>query len=142
MHRNLPAGGETHATESFAAVDIHAQLAKIGSSRRHDDTTEQTMSHTIAPDLVRTIGKLSRIELTDEEVPRLAGELGAIIEYFDKLQQLDTDGVEPMPHAIELRNVLAADELGESLDPDEALANAPARDGDYFKVPKVIGESS
>jgi aspartyl-tRNA(Asn)/glutamyl-tRNA(Gln) amidotransferase subunit C len=100
------------------------------------------MSHTIAPDLVRTIGKLSRIELTDEEVPRLAGELGAIIEYFDKLQQLDTDGVEPMPHAIELRNVLAADELGESLDPDEALANAPARDGDYFKVPKVIGESS
>jgi aspartyl-tRNA(Asn)/glutamyl-tRNA(Gln) amidotransferase subunit C len=47
-----------------------------------------------------------------------------------------------MPHAIELRNVLSADLLGESLAPDVALANAPARDGDHFKVPKVIGESS
>jgi aspartyl-tRNA(Asn)/glutamyl-tRNA(Gln) amidotransferase subunit C len=110
--------------------------------RTRRNATEPTMSHTIPPEQVRTIGKLSRIELTDEEVPRLAEELGAILDYFDKLQQLDTDGVEPMPHAIELRNVLADDELGASLTPEQALANAPARDGDFFKVPKVIGESS
>ena len=99
------------------------------------------MSDEIDVDMVRHIGKLSRIELTDEEVSRFARQLGDVLEYFGKLGQLDTEGVEPMAHAVEIRNVLAADEPAESLPPQQALANAPQRDGDFFKVPKVIGDS-
>ncbi len=99
------------------------------------------MSQPIEADLVRRIGKLSRIELTDQEVQTFAGQLGDILTYFDKLQQLDTEDVAPLVHPVELSNVLAPDETGESLTPDAALANAPDRDGDFFKVPKVIGDS-
>jgi len=99
------------------------------------------MGKTIDDKLVRHVSKLSRIELTDEQIAAFGGQLGSILGYFDKLSELDTDGVEPMAHAIELHNVLADDTLGASLQPDQALANAPARDGDFFSVPKVIGDS-
>lgn len=98
------------------------------------------MGKAIDSDLVRHIGRLSRIELTDDEVRTFAKQLTAIVEYFDKLQELDTENVQPMPHAVELYNVLAEDQPGESLSPDQALANAPQRDGNFFKVPKVIGD--
>ena len=99
------------------------------------------MTQKIDEQQVRHIGKLSRIALTDEEVQTFRGQLADILEYFDKLQQLDTEGVEPMVHAVERHNVLAEDEPGESLRPEQALANAPARDGDHFQVPRVIGDS-
>jgi aspartyl-tRNA(Asn)/glutamyl-tRNA(Gln) amidotransferase subunit C len=99
------------------------------------------MSKTVDADLVRHIGKLSRIELTEELVELFGRQLAAILAYFDKLQELDTEHVEPMAHAVELHNVLADDVPGESLPPAAALANAPDRDGDFFKVPKVIGDS-
>jgi aspartyl-tRNA(Asn)/glutamyl-tRNA(Gln) amidotransferase subunit C len=95
----------------------------------------------IDPNLVRHIGRLSRIELSDEEVAAFSGQLAAILEYFGKLKELDTEGVEPLVHAVELRNVLGADEPAAGLSTEAALANAPDRDGDFFKVPKVIGES-
>jgi len=100
------------------------------------------MSKTIDLDMVRHIGRLARIELTDEQARTFARQLGGILEYFDKLQELDTAGVEPMSHVVELTNVLADDVPGESLSPADALANAPQRDGDFFKVPKVIGDGS
>ena len=100
------------------------------------------MGDEIDIDLVRHIGKLSRIALTDEEVSRFARQLGDVLEYFGKLRELDTEDVEPMAHAVELSNVLADDVPGESLSPEKALANAPQRDGDFFKVPKVIADSS
>ena len=99
------------------------------------------MSIEITADVVRHIGLLSRIELTDSEVKTFSDQLANILHYVDKLQELDTDGVEPMAHAVEIHNVLADDTPRESLTPDQALANAPQRDGDYFKVPKVIGDS-
>ena len=99
------------------------------------------MSKTIDLKLVRHIGKLSRIELTDQEAETFAHQLADILSYFDKLQELDTADVEPMAHAVELTNILAADEPRASLTPEQALANAPQRDGDFFKVPKVIGDS-
>jgi len=99
------------------------------------------MSRTIDLETVRHIGRLSRIELTEDQARTFARQLGGILGYFDKLQELDTAGVEPMAHAVELHNVLAEDVPGESLTPEQALANAPQRDGDFFKVPKVIGDS-
>ena len=99
------------------------------------------MSESVSNDTVRHIALLSRIELADDEIPAMAGKLSSVLEYFDKLQALDTTDVEPMTRAVELHNVLAPDKLGTSLTPNQALANAPQRDGDYFRVPKVIGES-
>jgi len=99
------------------------------------------MEKRIDESLIRHIGKLSRIELTDQQVRKIAPQLEAILAYFDKLQELDTSAVEPMAHAVEVHNVLADDLAGASLTPEEALANAPQRDGDFFKVPKVIEDS-
>ena len=99
------------------------------------------MHNAIDSDLVRHIGVLSRIELSDDQVQVLTGQLGSILGYFDKLQELDTESVEPLAHAADTFNVLADDAAAASLSPDQALANAPARDGDFFKVPKVIADS-
>jgi aspartyl-tRNA(Asn)/glutamyl-tRNA(Gln) amidotransferase subunit C len=99
------------------------------------------MSNPITPEQVRHIGLLGRIELTDAEVEKFTAQLGHILQAFDKIQALETEGIEPMVHPVEIENVLAEDKLGASLAPDEALANAPARDGDYFMVPKVLGDS-
>lgn len=99
------------------------------------------MTDTITPEQVRHIGRLARIELTDDQAAAFGRQLADIVGYFDKLKELDTDGVEPMVHATEALNVLAPDVAEPSLQAAEALANAPDRDGDYFKVPKVIGDS-
>jgi len=99
------------------------------------------MSGAIDDKTVRHIAKLSRIELTDEQVATFGSRLASTLEYFNKLSELDTDGVEPMPHAVELRNVLADDVPAASLPTEAALANAPQRDGAFFMVPKVIGDS-
>jgi aspartyl-tRNA(Asn)/glutamyl-tRNA(Gln) amidotransferase subunit C len=99
------------------------------------------MEKQIDPTLVRHIGKLARIELADEEVATFGRQLASILTYVEKLNELDTAGVEPMAHAVEIQNVFAADTPHQSLSPAEALANAPQRDGDFFMVPKVIGDS-
>jgi aspartyl-tRNA(Asn)/glutamyl-tRNA(Gln) amidotransferase subunit C len=92
--------------------------------------------------LVRRVGKLSRIELSDADVATFASQLGNVLVYFDKLKELDTENVQPMAHALDIANVFGDDVPGQSLTPEQALANAPRRDGDFFMVPKVIGESS
>ena len=99
------------------------------------------MSNDIDAKLVRHIGKLSRIELSDAQVETFSRQLGSILQYFGKLQELDTSNVEPMVHAVEMSNVFGDDVPQPSLGAEKALANAPDRDGDFFKVPKVIGES-
>jgi aspartyl-tRNA(Asn)/glutamyl-tRNA(Gln) amidotransferase subunit C len=99
------------------------------------------MSKSIDLQLVRHIGKLSRIELSEQQVETFGRQLASILDYFDKLKELDTTTVEPMAHAVEIHNVFADDVVQPSLPPEAALANAPQRDGDFFKVPKVIGDS-
>jgi aspartyl-tRNA(Asn)/glutamyl-tRNA(Gln) amidotransferase subunit C len=93
-------------------------------------------------ELVRRVGKLSRIELSDADVATFASQLGNVLVHFDKLKELDTLDVQPMAHALDIANVFADDVPHQSLTPEQALANAPRRDGDFFMVPKVIGESS
>ncbi|MCD6365090.1 MAG: Asp-tRNA(Asn)/Glu-tRNA(Gln) amidotransferase subunit GatC [Planctomycetes bacterium] len=92
-------------------------------------------------DMVRDIAALSRIKLDDSQLEPLSRQFAGILGYFDKLQQLDTENVEPMAHAVEIHNVLAGDVPSPSLSAEEALANAPQRSGDFFTVPRVIGES-
>lgn len=99
------------------------------------------MSGKIDEQLIRHVGRLARIELTDAQVAMFGRQLADIVEYVDKLQQIDTDGVEPMAHALPVHNVLAEDAPRESLSAQAALANAPDRIDDFYRVPKVIGES-
>ena len=99
------------------------------------------MENLMDMDRVRRLGDISHIELTDEQLRTFAGQLADILAYIEPLRGLDTRGVEPMMHGVDLVNVLMPDVPGESLTPDAALANAPDRDGDYFKVPKVLGDS-
>ena len=100
------------------------------------------MTTAISHDEVRQIGRLGRIALSDDEVAQFAEQLAVVLESFDKLKELDTENVEPMAHAVELTNVLAADEPADGLSTEAALGNAPARDGDMYKVPKVIGDGA
>jgi aspartyl-tRNA(Asn)/glutamyl-tRNA(Gln) amidotransferase subunit C len=89
-------------------------------------------------DQVRWVAHLARLELPDEELAILTRDLTAIVNYVDELQKVNTDGVEPLAHAVELSNVFRADELAPSLPVDEALANAPQRQDDYYAVPAVL----
>ena len=84
------------------------------------------------------VAKLARLELTDEEVGRLTGELSAILEAVSKVSELDLVDVPPTSHPLALVNASAEDELRPSLELDETFANAPARDGDLFRVPPTV----
>ena len=81
------------------------------------------------------VAKLARLELTDEEVERLTGELGAILEAVGKVAELDLSDVPPTSHPLSLVNAWREDEPHESLGLDEVFANAPQREDDLFRVP-------
>jgi aspartyl-tRNA(Asn)/glutamyl-tRNA(Gln) amidotransferase subunit C len=95
----------------------------------------------ISDETIKHVARLARIELPQERIPALARELAKILSYFDKLNELDTTDVEPLSRAVELDSVMAADEPGRCLTTEEALAAAPDRDGSFFRVPKVLGDS-
>lgn len=91
----------------------------------------------LEPQDVRWVARLARLELSEEELSAMTNHLRQILDYVDQLQELDTEGVEPLAHPLPVQNVLREDEPASSLAPDEALANAPARVGDFFAVPAV-----
>ncbi|MCJ7675145.1 MAG: Asp-tRNA(Asn)/Glu-tRNA(Gln) amidotransferase subunit GatC [Sedimentisphaerales bacterium] len=91
---------------------------------------------------VKKVAKLSRLELTEEEVQEFTVQLSAILDYVEKLSELDTEGVEPLAHCLPISNVFRQDEIRESLGTEKTLANAPQRDGEFFKVPKILDDSS
>jgi len=91
---------------------------------------------------VRKVAKLARLELTDAEVQEFTGQLGAILGYVEKLNELDTADVEPLAHCLPVTNVLRKDESCASLGTERVLANAPQRDGPFFKVPKILDDNS
>ena len=89
-------------------------------------------------DEVKHIAKLARLALSDDELPRYTEQVGRILEFFDELKQLDTTGVPPTAHPIPVSNAFREDVVKPSLGADKALANAPWREGDYFRVPKIL----
>jgi aspartyl-tRNA(Asn)/glutamyl-tRNA(Gln) amidotransferase subunit C len=94
----------------------------------------------ISPEDVRHVARLARLALSDDELVRMRAEMSAILDYMDKLRSLDTAGVEPTSHAVPLRNVMREDEPVPSQPREDMLANAPDRDGDTFRVPRIIEE--
>lgn len=89
---------------------------------------------------VERVSLLARLRLTEAEAKSLAVQLTHVVDYFRQLDELDTSQVVPMAHAIELHNVFAKDERQPSLEREQALANAPKRDAECYRVPAVLGE--
>ena len=89
---------------------------------------------------VEKVSLLARLRLSDGELDRMTEQLGQIVDYMALLNELNTDGVEPMAHAIEVTNVFRADESRPSLTREDVLANAPSHDGECYLVPAVLGE--
>jgi len=89
---------------------------------------------------VEKVALLARLQLSEEELTTMTTQLGQILEYVDQLSELDTEGVESMAHAIDMSNVFAEDEVKPSLDREDALANAPKRDDECYRVPAVLGD--
>ncbi len=87
---------------------------------------------------VAKVALLARLKLSPEELARYTAQLGRILEYAGILDEVATDDIEPMAHAVELTNVFRDDVVGESLPRDEALANAPKTDGKSFLVPPIL----
>lgn len=94
----------------------------------------------ISRDQVEKVALLARLQLTEDEAQRMTTELNDVVGYVDQLGEVDTDNVEPMAHAVEVHNVLRADEVKPSLPRDEALANAPKHNEAGYLVPAVLGD--
>lgn len=92
----------------------------------------------ISKEDVQHIASLARLRFSDDEEEQLAEEMSRILDYVDTLNELDTTGVPPMSHVLDLHNVFRDDHIEERIDRDQALQNAPDADGEYFRVPKVI----
>jgi aspartyl-tRNA(Asn)/glutamyl-tRNA(Gln) amidotransferase subunit C len=88
---------------------------------------------------VEHVAHLARLGLTADELACLEGELNHILDQYAILAGLDTEAIPPTAQVIELENILRADAAGPSLTVEEALANAPEREGDFIVVPAIIG---
>ena len=89
---------------------------------------------------VEKVASLARLRLTDAELETMTLQLGQVLGYIQQLEELDTSDVEPLAHPLDLFNVLAPDELGQSLPREKALAAAPKADDECFLVPAVLGD--
>ena len=87
---------------------------------------------------VEYVAWLARLELSEEEKEKFTRQLGQVLEHAEKIKSLDTEDVEPTSHVIAMKNVMREDEVRPCLSQDEALSNAPSREGGYFKVPRII----
>ncbi len=84
------------------------------------------------------IARLARVGLTEFEIDRLSEQLSHLLEKFEILQQVDTSGVPPTAQSIDLQSVMRDDEVASSLPADDILANAPRREGEFFRVKPVL----
>jgi len=99
------------------------------------------MSKKIDESQVRKVAKLARLELANSEIEEFTVQLSAILDYVEKMNELDTTDVEPLAHCLLISNVFRNDSIKASLGTEKTLANAPQRDGEFFKVPKILEES-
>lgn len=87
---------------------------------------------------VRQVANLARLDLTTEEEEQFAAQMNDILAYFEQLSELDTDDVSPTTRAIDVSNVTRPDELQPYPDREAILQEAPEKDGNFFKVPKIL----
>jgi aspartyl-tRNA(Asn)/glutamyl-tRNA(Gln) amidotransferase subunit C len=89
---------------------------------------------------VEKVSLLGRLRLSEAELDTMTAQLGRVVGYVEQLSEVNTESVQPMAHALDMQNVFRNDTLGPSLPRDAALANAPKRDSECYRVPAVLGE--
>ncbi len=89
---------------------------------------------------VEKIAELARLKFSEEELENFTQQMNEILNYVEKLKELDTENIKPLSHPVEQTNVFREDVLKSSITAEDALRNAPAKDTHHFKVPKVIGD--
>jgi aspartyl-tRNA(Asn)/glutamyl-tRNA(Gln) amidotransferase subunit C len=92
----------------------------------------------VTDELIEKLSRLSMLEIPEDQKEIMKQELRKMIQFVDKLRELDTTGVEPLLHMSPVKNITREDNPGDMLSQEDALKNAPLHDGQYFKVPKVI----
>ncbi len=86
---------------------------------------------------VEHVAKLARLELTEDEKVKFSKQLGDVLTYVEQMNEIDTDGVEPMSHAIPIVNVMREDEVVSVNTKEELMQNAPLKEDGFFRVPKI-----
>jgi len=104
-----------------------------------DETTRDSKPGGLTNEQVRHIAVLARLGLTEDEIEVLRVQLSTILAHVDQLTELDTEAIPPTAQVIALHDVTAPDVPTPSFDPEEMLANAPDREGSYFKVRSILG---
>lgn len=89
---------------------------------------------------IEDLAQLARLEFNDKEKAQIKEDLGRILDFCDQLNEVDTEGVEPLVYMSDSENVTREDRAVNTISKEEALRNAPSKDSDYFKVPKVINK--
>ncbi|MEK7702406.1 MAG: Asp-tRNA(Asn)/Glu-tRNA(Gln) amidotransferase subunit GatC [Nitrospirota bacterium] len=87
---------------------------------------------------VENVAKLARLAVSPDEIKRFAEQLSGILTYVEKLNELNTEGIEPTSHPLPLFNIFREDQVAVSLPMDAVLGNAPEKDEPFFRVPKII----
>ncbi|MBC5773841.1 Asp-tRNA(Asn)/Glu-tRNA(Gln) amidotransferase subunit GatC [Pontibacter sp. KCTC 32443] len=87
---------------------------------------------------IRKLAHLARLEFNEEKEQEMLGDLNKILNWVDKLRELDTENIEPLTHMTAEVNVMREDVAQNTVTHEEALLNAPKKDSDYFRVPKVL----
>ncbi len=92
----------------------------------------------LTPEEVKHIARLARVGLSEDEMSRFQDQLSQILDYFQRLQEADTENVPPTAHTLAMHNVMRDDEPRPSFDKEDILSNAPQREGDLFRVRAVL----
>ena len=98
------------------------------------------MSDRLTSDVVAKVARLARLDLSEGEIESATAQLSKMLDHFADIDALDLDGVEPMTQPYPLTNVLREDVVGDCLDRDEVLAQAPAAEAGRFRVPVILGD--
>ena len=93
----------------------------------------------ISKEQVRHVALLARLELSDEQVEQIGGDLNSILEHIDQIRQLDLEGVEPTAHPLDVVNTTRPDVIKPGLSQDDALKNAPQAENGSFVIPQIVG---
>ena len=112
-------------------------LAKLELSKE-EQKGNKTMANVISDDTIEYVGILAKLELSPEEKEEAKKDMGRMLDYIDKLNELDTAGVEPMSHIFPVYNVFREDVVTNGDDRDNMLKNAPAEKDGTYKVPRTV----
>jgi aspartyl-tRNA synthetase len=120
------------------AIGSGSTVQGRGTDSREGKTDEDIRKEKITREEVDHVAKLARLKLSDSEAEQYKGDLNSILDYVDTLRELNTDNVPPMSHVLDIKNVWRDDKPKKDKDTESLLKNAPSREKDFFKVPKIL----